>query len=224
MLNRRISKNSFKKVIAGLLIALTVTLGFMYQHHKINSLEEDLYYKHRVEERATDYTVTKYDKQSIQTRFNSIQEYKIFDSTISVKHSYNFEEDAIFGFHKRATLVGNANIYFQYNVALADANITETDTTITIELDKAYLDRNTVNIVPNTFIRLDDECSKNILVNYETGEKVMDYWNQSLLDKSYGYIEDNFNNSCKIQAYATREVKNLVNTITDKNVVVIFKK
>ena len=74
MLNRRISKGAFKKIIAGLLIFITVLTGFAYQNHKIKSLEEDLYFKHRVEERASDVTMTKYDKKSIETKFNSIQE------------------------------------------------------------------------------------------------------------------------------------------------------
>jgi hypothetical protein len=132
-------------------------------------------------------------------------------------------EEAILGFDKKATLTGNANVYFQYNVSLADANISETDDKITIELKSIYLDRDTVNIVPNSFIRLDDECSKNLLANYKSGEKIMDYWNQSLIEKSYEYIEENYNDSIKIRAYATREIKDLVNTITDKKVEVIFK-
>ena len=128
------------------------------------------------------------------------------------------------GLHRKATLVGNANVYFQYHVSLANAYITETADKITIQLSEVYLDRDTVNIVPNSFIRLDDECSKNILANYKMGEKLMDYWNQSLIEKSYGYIEENFNDSIKIQSYAIKEVKDLVKTITDKNVEVIFKK
>lgn len=128
------------------------------------------------------------------------------------------------GLHREATLTGNANVYFQYHVSLANAYITETTDKITIQLSEVYLDRDTVNIVPNSFIRLDDECSKNILANYKMGEKLMDYWNQSLIEKSYGYIEENFNDSIKIQSYAIKEVKDLVKTITDKNVEVIFKK
>ena len=128
------------------------------------------------------------------------------------------------GLHREATLTGNANVYFQYQVSLANAYITETADKITIQLSEVYLDRDTVNIVPNSFIRLDDECSKNILANYKMGEKLMDYWNQSLIEKSYGYIEENFNDSVKIQSYAIKEVKDLVKTITDKNVEVIFKK
>jgi hypothetical protein len=223
MLNKRISKKAFIKIISGLLIFVTILTGFGYQNHKIKDLEEELYFKHKIEERAGDSITTKYDKESIETKFNSIQEYKIFSSRISVKHKYDMTEEAILGFDKKATLTGNANVYFQYNVSLADANISETDDKITIELKSIYLDRDTVNIVPNSFIRLDDECSKNLLANYKSGEKIMDYWNQSLIEKSYEYIEENYNDSIKIRAYATREIKDLVNTITDKKVEVIFK-
>lgn len=223
MLNKRISKKAFIKVISSLLIFVTILTGYTHQNRKIKDLEEELYFKDKIEERAGDSITTKYDKDSIQTKFNSIQEYKIFSSTISVKHKYELTEESILGFHKKATLVGNANVYFQYNVSLAEANISETEDKITIELKSIYLDRDTVNIVPNTFIRLDDECSKNLLANYKSGEKIMDYWNQSLVEKSYEYIEENYNDSVKIRAYATKEVKDLVNTITDKKVEVIFK-
>ena len=223
MLNRRISKGAIKKVLAGLLIFATVTFGFMYQHNKIQTLETDLYMKQQVEERATDMTITTYDKSSIELKFNEIQEYKIFNSQISVKHSYEFEEEAGFGFHRKATLTGNANVYFEYNVSLAAAEITETDNKIEITLDKCYLNKDTVHIVPNTFVRIDDECSNNIFTGHKTGEKVMNYWNLSLIDKSYEYIEDYYNDSAKVQSYAERQVKDLVNTITNKKVEVNFR-
>lgn len=222
MLNKRIRRGIVTIVIASVVAAMLAFTG--YQGNKIKQLENDLYFKNRVEERKGDSTITNYDRSTIQTKFNAIQEYKIFDSRISVKHTYEMQEEAMFGFHRQATLTGNANLYFEYHVSLANAYITETDNKITIELRGVYLDRDTVNIVPNSFIRLDDECSKNILANYKTGEKLMDYWNQSLIEKSYGYIEENFNDSVKIQSYATKEVKDLVKTITDKNVEVIFKK
>lgn len=222
MLNKRISRGVVTIVIVAVVTAVLAFTG--YQGNKIKQLENDLYFKNRVEERKGDSTITNYDRSTIQTKFNAIQEYKIFDSRISVKHSYEMEEEAMLGLHRKATLVGNANVYFQYQVSLANAYITETADKITIQLSEVYLDRDTVNIVPNSFIRLDDECSKNILANYKMGEKLMDYWNQSLIEKSYRYIEENFNDSIKIQSYAIKEVKDLVKTITDKNVEVIFKK
>lgn len=222
MLNKRISRGVVTIVIVAVVTAVLAFTG--YQGNKIKQLENDLYFKNRVEERKGDSTITNYDRSTIQTKFNALQEYKIFDSRISVKHSYEMEEEAMLGLHRKATLVGNANVYFQYQVSLANAYITETADKITIQLSEVYLDRDTVNIVPNSFIRLDDECSKNILANYKMGEKLMDYWNQSLIEKSYGYIEENFNDSVKIQSYAIKEVKDLVRTITDKNVEVIFKK
>jgi hypothetical protein len=222
MLNKRISRGVVTIVIVAVVTAVLAFTG--YQGNKIKQLENDLYFKNRVEERKGDSTITNYDRSTIQTKFNALQEYKIFDSRISVKHSYEMEEEAMLGLHRKATLVGNANVYFQYQVSLANAYITETADKITIQLSEVYLDRDTVNIVPNSFIRLDDECSKNILANYKMGEKLMDYWNQSLIEKSHGYIEENFNDSVKIQSYAIKEVKDLVKTITDKNVEVIFKK
>lgn len=223
MLNKRISKRAIVKVVSAVVIIVALTFGFGYQHNKIKTLEHDLYFKQRVEDRAGDTTATTYDRASIQTKFNSLQEYKIFGSTISVKHTYEFDEEAFLGFHRRATLTGNANVYFQYNVPLANALITEDETTIKIELSNPYLDKATVNIVPNTFIRIDDECSNNILTGYQSGEKVMDYWNQSLLDKSYKYIEETYDDNMNVRNDTIREVKNLVQTLTNKKVEIIFK-
>lgn len=222
MLNRRIKRKVLVKALAGAMIFITLLTGFKHQANKINQLEEDLYLKNRVEERGTDTVITQYDKDSIQRKFNTIQEYEVFNGTISMKHTYNFEEEAILGFHKKATLVGNANVAFQYKVAIANADIMETKDTIEILLDDVYLDRNTVHIVKDTFIKIEDECSKNILANYETGEKVMDYWNLSLIDKSYNIIEECHPES-KLQGYAKQQVKDLVEALTDKKVIINFK-
>lgn len=223
MLNKRISKGAIKKVLAGLLIFVTITSGFIYQNRKISTLETELYHKQRVEERMSDVTITQYDKESIELKFNEIQEYKIFNSKISVKHTYQYEEESFLGFHKRATLTGTANVYFEYHISLADSYIEETDSKVKITLNNVYLDRETVHLEKDSFIRIDDECSNNILTGYETGEKVRDYWNDSLIDKSYEYIEDYYNDSAKVQSYACKEVKALVETITNKKVEVNFK-
>ena len=119
MLNKRISRGVVTIVIVAVVIAVLAFTG--YQGNKIKQLENDLYFKNRVEERKGDSTITNYDRSTIQTKFNAIQEYKIFDSRISVKHSYEMEEEAMLGLHRKATLTGNANVYFQYQVSLANA-------------------------------------------------------------------------------------------------------
>lgn len=226
MLNKKIRKDIRDKVIAGLLIGLAVLgmfIGFKTQQDKINELEYQLNIKQQVQERATDYTVTTYDTKNIQLKFNEIKEYKIMSSEISMKHKYIYEDEAFLGLHRKAILTANANVYFQYNVALADAEINETENKIIITISKAYLDKDTVHIVPNTFVRIEDECSHNILSNYEVGRKVQQYWNDSAVEKSYNYIEEYFNDSCKVQAYTKEQIKNLVQTLTNKNVEIIIK-
>lgn len=223
---KRIGKNIRDKVVAFVLIGLAVVggiMGFVHQQNKINDLQYQLNIKRQVEERASDYTISSYDTKNIEFKFNEIKEYKVMSSTISMKHKYLYEDEAFLGFHRKATLTANANIYFQYNVSLATADIKETNDEITITLSKAYLDKDTVHIVPNTFVRIEDECSHNILSNYEQGRKVQQYWTESAIDNSYKHIEEYFDDSCKVEAYTKEQVKELVQTLTNKNVVVNIK-
>ena len=200
MLNKRITKNLRNKIIAGVLVFVTLLgggIGYKHQRDQINNLKYQLELKQMKEERATDYTISSYDTKNIEFKFNEIKEYKVMSSTISMKHKYLYEDEAFLGFHRKATLTANANIYFQYNVSLATADIKETNDEITITLSKAYLDKDTVHIVPNTFVRIEDECSHNLLSNYEQGRKVQQYWTESAIDNSYKHIDEYFVDSCK---------------------------
>jgi hypothetical protein len=222
----RITKELRNKIVAIVLVGMTLLgtfVGFKHQQNKINDLQYQLEIKQQVEERASDYTISSYDTKNIEFKFNEIKEYKVMSSTISMKHKYLYEDEAFLGFHRKATLTANANIYFQYNVSLATADIKETNDEITITLSKAYLDKDTVHIVPNTFVRIEDECSHNILSNYEQGRKVQQYWTESAIDNSYKHIEEYFDDSCKVEAYTKEQVKELVQTLTNKNVVVNIK-
>lgn len=222
---KRINKKIVKQVIASLLIVLslssTIMLGF--KQSKINDLQYQLEMKQDIDERSSNYTISSYDTENIELKFNQIKEYKIMDSSISMKHKYIYEDEAFLGFHKRAILTANVNIYFQYNVALADANIKETNDEIIITLTKAYLDKSTVHIIPNTFIRIEDECSHNILSNYNEGRKIQQYWVESAIDNSYKYIEEYFNDSKKVDTYTKEQIKELVQTLTNKKVIINIK-
>lgn len=226
MLNKRITKSLKNKIIAGVLVFVTLLcggIGFKHQYDQINNLKYQLELKQMKEERATDYTISSYDTKNIEFKFNEIKEYKIMNSAISMKHKYIYTDEAFLGLHRKAILTGNVNIYFQYNVSLVDAEIKETNDEIIINISKAYLDKDTVHIIPNTFIRIEDECSHNILSNYESGRKVQQYWNESAIENSYKYIEEYFNDSKKIELYTKEQVKELVRTLTNKKVTVNIK-
>ena len=219
MLNKRITKSLRNKIISSVLIFVMTLGGFVgwiYQNNKINELQYQLELKQMKEERATDYTISSYDTKNIEFKFNEIKEYKIMDSAISMKHKYIYTDEAFLGLHRKAILTGNVNIYFQYNVSLVDAEIKETSDKIIINISKAYLDKDTVHIIPNTFIKIEDECSHNILSNYESGRKIQQHWNESAVENSYKYIEEYFNDSKKIELYTKEQVKELVQTLTNK--------
>lgn len=222
----RITKSLRNKIISSVLIFIATFSGFVgwkYQENKINDLQHQLEMKQDIDERSSNYTISSYDTENIELKFNQIKEYKIMDSSISMKHKYIYEDEAFLGFHKRAILTANVNIYFQYNVALADANIKETNDEIIITLTKAYLDKSTVHMIPNTFIRIEDECSHNILSNYNEGRKIQQYWNESAIENSYKYIEEYFNDSKKVDIYTKEQIKELVQTLTNKKIIVNIK-
>ena len=226
MLNKRITKSLRNKIIAGVLVFVTLLgggIGYKHQRDQINNLKYQLELKQMKEERATDYTISSYDTKNIEFKFNEIKEYKIMDSAISMKHKYIYTDEAFLGLHRKAILTGNVNIYFQYNVSLVDAEIKETNDEIIINISKAYLDKDTVHIIPNTFIKIEDECSHNILSNYESGRKIQQHWNESAVENSYKYIEEYFNDSKKIELHAKEQVKELVQTLTNKKVIVNIK-
>ena len=67
MLNKRISRGVVTIVIVAVVTAVLAFTG--YQGNKIKQLENDLYFKNRVEERKGDSTITNYDRSTISFTF-----------------------------------------------------------------------------------------------------------------------------------------------------------
>ena len=61
------------------------------------------------------------------------------------------------------------------------------------------------------------------LSNYESGRKIQQHWNESAVENSYKYIEEYFNDSKKIELHTKEQVKELVQTLTNKKVIVNIK-
>ena len=191
MLNKRISKK-VRYIIIGSLLGISILFTSMFvQHKKIKQLEKDLYIQTEQTEQRYNYTETEIDTSSIKEKFNQEKKYELFSGTINIKHSYNYERDSILGMKSRCKLTGTANFYYQYVINLSSYKILQcTNDNIKISIDKPYLNEESCHRENNSFYRIDDECSNNILSNKNDMEKITRGWEDTFDTKGIKYIKD----------------------------------
>ena len=86
---------------AGLLIIMAA-LVLKCQDNKINRLEDELYLKKQNEQRATDFYESTINIKTIQSKFNTLQEYAIMkDCAVSMNHTYHYTSDSVLGLKKQ---------------------------------------------------------------------------------------------------------------------------
>ena len=191
MLNKRISKK-VRYIIIGSLLGISILFTSMFvQHKKIKQLEKDLYIQTEQTEQRYNYTETEIDTSSIKEKFNQEKKYELFSGTINIKHSYNYERDSILGMKSKCKLTGTANFYYQYVINLSSYKILQcTNDNIKISIDNPYLYEESCHRENNSFYRIDDECSNNILSNKNDMEKITRGWEDTFDTKGIKYIKD----------------------------------
>ena len=191
MLNKRISKK-VRYIIIGSLLGISILFTSMFvQHKKIKQLEKDLYIQTEQTEQRYNYTETEIDISSIKEKFNQEKKYELLSGTVNIKHSYNYERDSILGMKSRCKLTGTANFYYQYVINLSSYEILQcTNDNIKISIDKPYLNEESCHRENNSFYRIDDECSNNILSNKNDMEKITRGWEDTFDTKGIKYIKD----------------------------------
>lgn len=191
MLNKRISKK-VRYIIIGSLLGISILFTSMFmQHKKIKQLEKDLYIQTEQTEQRYNYTETEIDTSSIKEKFNQEKKYELLSGTVNIKHSYNYERDSILGMKSKCKLTGTANFYYQYVINLSSYKILQcTNDNIKISIDKPYLNEESCHRENNSFYRIDDECSSNILSNKDDMEKITRGWEDTFDTKGIKYIKD----------------------------------
>ena len=191
MLNKRINKK-VRYIIIGSLLGISILFASMFiQHKKIKQLEKDLYIQTEQTEQRYNYTETEIDISSIKEKFNQEKKYELLSGTVNIKHSYNYERDSILGMKSRCKLTGTANFYYQYVINLSSYKILQcTNDNIKISIDKPYLNEESCHRENNSFYRIDDECSSNILSNKDDMEKITRGWEDTFDTKGIKYIKD----------------------------------
>ena len=204
------------KVIAVSLTGVVVTGVVLNQQYEINQLEKELQIQQNIADQKHNYTETLIDISSIKERLNEECNFKVLDSTINIRHTYSYKRDSILGFKSEYKLVGTADFYYALTTDLSQSTIVKaTDAKIVIEVPRAKIDEKAYHRVANSFVRLDHECSANILSNKQDAEKATRQWEDSFDTKGIEYVEN----------YMTRDsVQNKIDKLTIRQVQTLFEK
>ena len=204
------------KVIAVGLTGVVISGVIINQQYEINQLEKDLQIQQNITDQKHNYTETLIDISTLKEQLNEECNFKVLDSTITIRHTYSYKRDSILGFKSEYKLVGTADFYYALTTNLSQATIMKaTDNKIVIEVPRATIDEKAYHRVANSFVRLDLECSANILSNKQDAEKATRQWEDSFDTKGIEYVEK----------YMARDsVRNKIDQLTVRQVQALFEK
>ena len=204
------------KVIAVGLTGVIISGVVINQQYEIKQLEKDLQIQQNIADQKHNYTETSIDISTLKERLNEECNFKVLDSTINIRHTYSYKRDSILGFKSEYKLVGTADFYYALTTDLSQSTITKaTRDKIVIEVPRATIDEKAYHRVANSFVRLDLECSANILSNKQDAEKATRQWEDSFDTKGIEYVEK----------YMARDsVRNKIDQLTVRQVQALFEK
>ena len=204
------------KVIAVGLTGVIVSGVVLNQQFEIRQLEKDLQIQQNITDQKHNYTETSIDITTLKERLNEECNFKVLDSTINIRHTYSYKRDSILGFKSEYKLVGTADFYYALATDLSQSTIIKaTRDKIVIEVPRATIDEKAYHRVANSFVRLDLECSANILSNKQDAEKATRQWEDSFDTKGIEYVEK----------YMARDsVRNKIDQLTVRQVQALFEK
>ena len=204
------------KVIAVGLTGVVVSGVVLNQQYEIRQLERDLQIQQNITDQKNNYTETLIDLSTLKEQLNEECNFKVLDSTITIRHTYSYKRDSILGFKSEYKLVGTADFYYALTTNLSQATIMKvTKDKIVIEVPRATIDEKAYHRVANSFVRLDLECSANILSNKQDAEKATRQWEDSFDTKGIEYVEK----------YMARDsVRNKIDQLTVRQVQALFEK
>ena len=204
------------KVIAVGLTGVVVSGVVLNQQYEIRQLERDLQIQQNITDQKHNYTETLIDLSTLKEQLNEECNFKVLDSTITIRHTYSYKRDSILGLKSEYKLVGTADFYYALTTNLSQATIMKvTDDKIVIEVPRATIDEKAYHRVANSFVRLDLECSANILSNKQDAEKATRQWEDSFDTKGIEYVEK----------YMARDnVRNKIDQLTIRQVQALFEK
>lgn len=204
------------KVIAVGLTGIVVSGVVLNQQYEIRQLEKDLQIQQNIADQKHNYTETMIDVSTLKEQLNEECNFKVLDSTINIRHTYSYKRDSILGFKSEYKIVGTADFYYALTTDLSQSTIMKaTENKIIIEVPRAKIDEKAYHRVANSFIRLDHECSANVLSSKQDAEKATRQWEDSFDTKGIEYVEK----------YMARDnIQNEIDQLTVRQVQTLFEK
>ena len=209
-------RDDFKtKAIAGTgasLIIASMGLGgwSIHQSHKIDDLKDELYLKQQNEQRASDHYESILNVKTIQSKFNTMQEYAVQkNNVVNKQHTYYYSSDGKLGVKKQAKLVGRGQMRYDIVVNLRNAEVIPSDNgkIIKIKIDKPYVDETNIGMVNNSLIM--DSVDYNFWANKQDTAEAQKLFIESFEESGKKDI---------LALYATKEKHAYINNVAKAEV------
>ena len=210
----------YLKWIAGTLIGLMVitsALMMKYKTNKIEKLEDQLYIKQQNEQMATDYYESVLNEKTIQSKFNTLQEYPVLkDCTINMNHTYEYNSEGFLGFDKQIVLSGHGQLQYSAVVKLNTAIITTSNNgkNVLVQIEAPYVDMNSIKLVQNSLVM--DEGDYSLFANKKDGAQAQKLYMDSFVDSGINNVIDLYSTKAKqtyLEKAAISEVHALISTL-----------
>lgn len=210
----------YLKWIAGTLIGLMVitsALMMKYKTNKIEQLEDQLYIKQQNEQMATDYYESVLNEKTIQSKFNTLQEYPVLkDCTINMNHTYEYNSEGFLGFDKQIVLSGHGQLQYSAVVKLNTAIITTSNNgkNVLVQIEAPYVDMNSIKLVQNSLVM--DEGDYSLFANKKDGAQAQKLYMDSFVDSGVNNVIDLYSTKAKqtyLEKAAISEVHALISTL-----------
>ena len=227
-------KNNMQtKIVTGAgasLIIASIGLGgwSVHQSHKIDDLKDELYLKQQSEQRASDHYESILNVKTIQSKFNTMQEYAVQkNNVISKQHTYYYTADGSFGLKKEAKLVGRGQMRYDIVVNLRNAEVIPSNDgkIIKVKIGKPYIDESNIGMVNNSLIM--DNVQYNFWANKQDTAEAQKLFMESFEESGKKDILSLYQTKEKhayINKIAKDEVKALIQGLNlNGNVIVIVE-
>jgi hypothetical protein len=209
----------FKYIIATSIGTLFIISSILIsnQHKQINDLHYQLQVKKQTEQRASDYSETELDIETIEDKFNELQEYPILKgASIYMNHKYYYSSIGKFGLNSKIELCGRGQVAYDAMVSFKSAVIKSSNNGqhIHVQIKHPYIDSNSIRKVPGSLIMTKEEYS--FWSSKDNASEAQLLFEDEFIFKGRGYIAEYYNTESKQQELnkiAKKEVKALIETL-----------
>ncbi len=211
---------AYMKMLISTMLGAMIILSSIFmatQNKKIDKLEDELYLKQQNEQRATDYYQSVLNEKTIQTKFNTLQEYDVLkDCMIEMDHTYNYTAEGCMGIKKHVELTGTAKLQYDAVVNLSTAIITSSNNgrDVTIQIEAPYIDSNSIHMASNSLVMRGADYS--FFANKSDGAQAQKLFTDSFVDSGVNKIIEMYSTQAKqnyIEKAAISEVHALVRAL-----------